>query len=139
MQEGFVNFNAGTLGDSMVEGRVTPGVVVGKNSDVGAGSSIMGTLSGGGKTINAIGERSLLGANAGIGISLGDDCIVEAGLYLTAGTKVKTPDGQIVSAKELSGMNGLLFRRNSQSGSVEALTTDSSTWGGLNSSLHSND
>ena len=139
MHEGFVNFNAGTLGDSMVEGRVTPGVVVGKNSDVGAGSSIMGTLSGGGKTINAIGERSLLGANAGIGISLGDDCIVEAGLYLTAGTKVKTPDGQIVSAKELSGMNGLLFRRNSQSGSVEALTTDSSTWGGLNSSLHSND
>lgn len=139
MHEGFVNFNAGTLGNSMVEGRVTPGVVVGKNSDVGAGASIMGTLSGGGKTINAIGERSLLGANAGIGISLGDDCIVEAGLYVTAGTKVKTPDGEVVAARQLSGMNGLLFRRNSQTGSVEAIVTDSSKWGGLNASLHSND
>lgn len=139
MHEGFVNFNAGTLGNSMVEGRVTPGVVVGENSDVGAGSSIMGTLSGGGKTINKIGERSLLGANAGIGISLGDDCIVEAGLYVTAGTKVKTPDGEVVSARQLSGMNGLLFRRNSQTGVVEAIVADSSSWGGLNSSLHSND
>lgn len=139
MHEGFVNFNAGTLGNSMVEGRVTPGVIVGKNSDVGAGASIMGTLSGGGKTINAIGERSLLGANAGIGISLGDDCIVEAGLYVTAGTKVKTPDGQVVAARQLSGMNGLLFRRNSQSGCVEAIVADSSKWGGLNASLHSND
>lgn len=139
MHEGFVNFNAGTLGNSMVEGRVTPGVIVGKDSDVGAGASIMGTLSGGGKTTNAIGEKSLLGANAGIGISLGDDCIVEAGLYVTAGTKVKTPDGEIVSARQLSGMNGLLFRRNSVSGQVEALTTDSSKWGGLNASLHSND
>lgn len=139
MHEGFVNFNAGTLGNSMVEGRVTPGVIVGENSDVGAGASIMGTLSGGGKTTNAIGENSLLGANAGIGISLGDDCIVEAGLYVTAGTKVKTPDGDIVAARQLSGMNGLLFRRNSQTGSVEAIVADSSKWGGLNASLHSND
>lgn len=138
MHEGFVNFNAGTLGESMVEGRVTPGVIVGKNSDVGAGSSIMGTLSGGGKTTNSIGERSLLGANAGIGISLGDDCIVEAGLYVTAGTKVSLPDGKIVAARELSGRSGLLLRRNSQTGKVEALPTDSSVWGGLNTSLHSN-
>lgn len=139
MHEGFVNFNAGTLGESMVEGRVTPGVTVGKNSDVGAGSSIMGTLSGGGKSRNSIGERSLLGANAGIGISLGDECIVEAGLYVTAGTKVKMPDGTVVSARQLSGQSGLLFRRNSQTGAVEVLPTDSSRWGGLNTSLHSND
>ncbi|MCX4160683.1 MULTISPECIES: DapH/DapD/GlmU-related protein [Paraburkholderia] len=139
MHEGFVNFNAGTLGESMVEGRVTPGVTVGKNSDVGAGSSIMGTLSGGGKTKNAIGERSLLGANAGIGISLGDECIVEAGLYVTAGTKVKMPDGSVVAARTLSGRSGLLFRRNSQTGAVEVLATDSSRWGGLNTALHSND
>ena len=139
MHEGFVNFNAGTLGDSMVEGRVTPGVIVGKNSDVGAGSSIMGTLSGGGKQINAIGERSLLGANAGIGISLGDDCIVEAGLYVTAGTKVTTPDGDIVAARQLSNHSGLLFRRNSQTGAVEALPKGDIEWGGLNSALHSND
>ncbi|MFL9884071.1 DapH/DapD/GlmU-related protein [Paraburkholderia agricolaris] len=139
MHEGFVNFNAGTLGESMVEGRVTPGVTVGKNSDVGAGSSIMGTLSGGGKSKNVIGERSLLGANAGIGISLGDECIVEAGLYVTAGTKVKMPDGTVVSARQLSGQSGLLFRRNSQTGAVEVLPTDSSRWGGLNTSLHSND
>jgi len=137
MHEGFVNFNAGTLGESMIEGRVTPGVTVGKNSDVGAGASIMGTLSGGGKTKNAIGERSLLGANAGIGISLGDECIVEAGLYVTAGTKVKMPDGRIVAAKQLSGQSGLLFRRNSQTGSVEVLITDSARWGGLNTTLHS--
>lgn len=139
MHEGFVNFNAGTLGESMVEGRVTPGVVVGINSDVGAGSSIMGTLSGGGKTVNAIGERSLLGANAGIGISLGDDCIVEAGLYVTAGTKVKLPDGNVVSARDLSGQNGLLFRRNSQTGVVEAMPAGKTEWGGLNANLHSND
>lgn len=139
MHEGFVNFNAGTIGHSMVEGRITPGVTVGNNSDVGAGSSIMGTLSGGGKQVNSIGERSLLGANAGIGISLGDDCIVEAGLYVTAGTKVKTPDDKIVSARELSGMSNLLFRRNSQTGQVEALATDSKIWGGLNTDLHSND
>ncbi|NRA17522.1 MAG: tetrahydrodipicolinate succinyltransferase [Oceanospirillaceae bacterium] len=139
MHEGFVNFNAGTMGDCMVEGRVTPGVIVGKNSDVGAGSSIMGTLSGGGKQVNSIGQRSLLGANAGIGISLGDECIVEAGLYLTAGTKVKTPDGEIVAARALSGRSGLLFRRNSISGTVEVLPTDSSVWGGLNNALHNND
>ncbi|MBL4794911.1 MAG: tetrahydrodipicolinate N-succinyltransferase N-terminal domain-containing protein [Pseudomonadales bacterium] len=139
MHEGFVNFNAGTLGNSMVEGRVTPGVIVGKDSDIGAGASIMGTLSGGGKEVVAIAERCLLGANAGTGISLGDDCIVEAGLYLTAGTKVKTPDGEVVAARKLSGEPGLLYRRNSQSGAVEAIPTDSSKWGGLNSSLHSND
>lgn len=139
MHEGFVNFNAGTLGESMIEGRVTPGVTVGKNSDVGAGSSIMGTLSGGGKTINSMGERSLLGANAGIGISLGDDCIVEAGLYVTGGTKVKMQDGRVVAARDLSGSSGLLFRRNSQTGSVEVLSTDSSVWGGLNGNLHSNE
>lgn len=139
MHEGFVNFNAGTLGESMVEGRVTPGVIVGRNSDIGAGASIMGTLSGGGKTKNAIGERSLLGANAGIGISLGDDCIVEAGLYVTAGTKVKLPDGSVVAARALSGRSGLLFRRNSQSGAVEVLETNSARWGGLNTTLHAND
>jgi 2,3,4,5-tetrahydropyridine-2-carboxylate N-succinyltransferase len=139
MHEGFVNFNAGSLGECMIEGRVTPGVVVGRKSDVGAGSSIMGTLSGGGKQVNAIGERSLLGANAGIGISLGDDSIVEAGLYVTAGTKVKLPDGSVVSARTLSGKPGLLFRRNSQSGCVEVLPTDSSRWGGINTALHSND
>ncbi|WP_175817241.1 DapH/DapD/GlmU-related protein [Burkholderia diffusa] len=139
MHEGFVNFNAGTLGESMVEGRVTPGVTVGKNSDIGAGASIMGTLSGGGRSKNAIGERSLLGANAGIGISLGDECVVEAGLYVTAGTKVKMPDGSVVAARKLSGQSRLLFRRNSQTGAVEVLSADSSSWGGLNVSLHTND
>jgi len=138
MHEGFVNFNAGTLGESMIEGRVTPGVIVGKHSDVGAGSSIMGTLSGGGKQVNSIGERSLLGANAGIGISLGDECIVEAGLYVTAGTKVLLPDGEVVKAKVLSGSNGLLFRRNSLSGAVEAVATNSKLWGGINQHLHAN-
>jgi len=137
MHEGFVNFNAGTLGESMVEGRITPGVTVGQRSDVGAGSSIMGTLSGGGKTTNSIGERSLLGANAGIGISLGDDCIVEAGLYVTAGTKVLLPDGQVVPARQLSGQSGLLLRRNSQTGKVEGLPVGNTVWGGLNASLHS--
>lgn len=139
MHEGFVNFNAGSLGDCMIEGRVTPGVIVGKNSDVGAGSSIMGTLSGGGKQVNSIGERSLLGANAGIGISLGDECIVEAGLYVTAGTKVILPDGEKVAARELSGQSGLLFRRNSLTGAVEAIPTNSKVWGGLNNHLHAND
>lgn len=136
MHEGFVNFNAGTLGASMVEGRVTPGVVIGKNSDVGAGASIMGTLSGGGKQVNSVGENSLIGANAGIGMSLGDNCIVEAGLYVTAGTKVLMPDGSVVAARDLSGQSGLLYRRNSQSGAVEALPTDASRWGGLNADLH---
>ncbi|MEU7854866.1 2,3,4,5-tetrahydropyridine-2,6-dicarboxylate N-succinyltransferase [Nonomuraea sp. NPDC049141] len=137
MHEGFVNFNAGTLGASMVEGRVSAGVLVGDGSDVGGGASIMGTLSGGGKEVISIGERCLLGANAGIGISLGDDCVVEAGLYITAGTKVALPDGRIVKAKSLSGTNGLLFRRNSQTGAVEAAPRA----GGpveLNAALHAN-
>lgn len=135
MHEGFVNFNAGTLGKSMVEGRISAGVIVGDGSDIGGGASIMGTLSGGAKEIIAVGERTLLGANSGIGISLGNDCVVEAGLYLTAGTKVSLPDGTSVSARELSGANGLLFRRNSRTGAVEALPRKGS-WGGLNSVLH---
>jgi 2,3,4,5-tetrahydropyridine-2-carboxylate N-succinyltransferase len=136
MHEGFVNFNAGTLGPAMVEGRVTPGVTVGAQSDIGAGSSIMGTLSGGGKRVNSVGEHSLLGANAGIGISLGDRCIVEAGLYVTAGTKVLLTDGSVVPARSLSGIDDLLFRRNSQSGVVEAVPSSTSNWGGLNTDLH---
>ena len=136
MHEGFVNFNAGTLGPAMIEGRVTPGVTVGANSDIGAGSSIQGTLSGGGKQVNAVGENSLLGANAGIGISLGDRCIVEAGLYVTAGTKVLTADGAVVQARALSGQSDLMFRRNSQSGVVEAVPSSTSNWGGLNADLH---
>ncbi len=139
MHEGFVNFNAGTLGESMVEGRISAGVLVGKNSDIGGGASIMGTLSGGGKQVISIGEKSLLGANAGLGISLGDECIVESGLYLTAGTKVKTPEGEIVSARDLSGRSGLLYRRHSQTGAVEAIATNASLWGGLNDDLHNND
>ncbi|HYH91400.1 MAG TPA: 2,3,4,5-tetrahydropyridine-2,6-dicarboxylate N-succinyltransferase [Solirubrobacteraceae bacterium] len=138
MHEGFVNFNAGTLGASMVEGRISAGVVVGDGSDIGGGSSIMGTLSGGGTAVISIGERCLLGANAGIGISLGDDCIVEAGLYVTGGTRVTLPDGEVVKALELSGADGLLFRRNSQSGAVEALPR-SGSWAGLNAALHAND
>lgn len=139
MHEGFVNFNAGTLGESMVEGRISQGVVVGLKSDIGAGASIMGTLSGGGKQKISIGQRSLLGANAGIGISLGDECIVEAGLYVTAGTKVQLPDGQVVAARELSGQSWLLFRRNSQTGTVEAIPTNAKKWGGLNINLHTNE
>jgi len=138
MHEGFVNFNAGTLGSCMVEGRISAGVVVGDHSDVGGGSSIMGTLSGGGTQTISVGERCLLGANAGIGISLGDDCTVEAGLYLTAGTRVTLPDGQVAKAVELSGKSGLLFRRNSQTGAVQALA-HKVVWGGLNTALHSND
>ncbi|HXV92131.1 MAG TPA: 2,3,4,5-tetrahydropyridine-2,6-dicarboxylate N-succinyltransferase, partial [Pseudonocardia sp.] len=121
MHEGFVNFNAGTLGASMVEGRISAGVVVGDGSDLGGSASVMGTLSGGGKEVIAIGRRCLVGANAGIGISLGDDCVVEAGLYVTAGTKVALPDGTTASARSLSGRDGLLFRRNSLTGAVEAL------------------
>jgi 2,3,4,5-tetrahydropyridine-2-carboxylate N-succinyltransferase len=120
MHEGFVNFNSGTLGSSMVEGRITQGVVVGDGSDIGAGASIMGTLSGGGTVRVSIGERCLLGANAGIGIALGDDCVVEAGLYVTAGTKVLMSSGEVVQARTISGRSGLLFIRNSQSGVVEA-------------------
>ncbi|HEX4701701.1 MAG TPA: 2,3,4,5-tetrahydropyridine-2,6-dicarboxylate N-succinyltransferase [Pseudonocardiaceae bacterium] len=137
MHEGFVNFNAGTLGASMVEGRITAGVVVGDGSDVGGGSSIMGTLSGGGKEVISVGERCLIGANAGIGISLGDDCIVEAGLYVTAGTKVALPDGRTVKARDLSGSAGLLFRRNSTTGAVEVVARDGITVA-LNTALHVN-
>ena len=137
MHEGFVNFNAGTLGKSMVEGRISAGVVVGDGSDIGGGASIMGTLSGGGQTVISIGERTLLGANAGIGISLGDDCVVESGVYVTAGSKIALPDGSVVKGAELSGANNLLFRRNSQSGALEALPK-TGTWGGLNSVLHAN-
>jgi len=137
MHEGFVNFNAGTLGKSMVEGRISAGVVVGDGSDIGGGASIMGTLSGGGKEVISIGERTLLGANSGIGISLGDDCVVEAGVYITAGSKISLPDGSIVKAKELSCANNLLFRRNSQSGALEAVAK-SGKWAGLNSALHNN-
>lgn len=139
MHEGFVNFNAGTLGESMVEGRISAGVLVGANSDVGGGASTMGTLSGGGKQVISIGERCLLGAESGLGIPLGDECIIEAGLYLTAGTKVKTPEGELVSARDLAGKSGLLYRRNSVTGAVEAITINSDLWGGLNDELHSND
>ena len=137
MHEGSVNFNAGTLGKSMVEGRISAGVVVGDGSDIGGGASIMGTLSGGGKEVISIGERTLLGANSGIGISLGNDCVVEAGIYVTAGSKITLPDGKIVKAKELSGAKNLLFRRNSQTGSLEVLPKTGS-WSGLNSTLHKN-
>jgi 2,3,4,5-tetrahydropyridine-2-carboxylate N-succinyltransferase len=137
MHEGFCNFNAGTLGASMVEGRISAGVVVGDGSDIGGGASIMGTLSGGGKEVVSIGERCLLGANSGIGISLGDECIVEAGLYVTGGTLVKLPDGNTVKGRELSGASGLLFRRNSITGAVEAVQR-SGSWGGLNAALHKN-
>jgi 2,3,4,5-tetrahydropyridine-2-carboxylate N-succinyltransferase len=137
MHEGFVNFNAGTLGASMVEGRISAGVIVGNGSDIGGGASIMGTLSGGGKEVITIGENCLVGANAGVGISLGDSCVVEAGCYITGGSKITLPDGEIVKAKELSGASGLLFRRNSVSGALEAVSRDSS-WGGLNDALHKN-
>jgi 2,3,4,5-tetrahydropyridine-2,6-dicarboxylate N-succinyltransferase len=137
MHEGFVNFNAGTLGASMVEGRISAGVVVGRDSDVGGGASIMGTLSGGGSEVISIGERCLLGANAGIGIALGDDCIVEAGLYVTAGTRVTLPGGEVVKARTLSGENGLLFIRNSVTGAVE-LRRRQRSGVELNAELHAN-
>jgi 2,3,4,5-tetrahydropyridine-2,6-dicarboxylate N-succinyltransferase len=137
MHEGFVNYNAGTLGTSMVEGRISAGVVVGRDSDVGGGASIMGTLSGGGRQVISIGERCLLGANAGIGIALGDDCVVEAGLYVTAGTKVTLPGGQVVKALELSGQNALLFIRNSLTGAIEVRRRQGKGVE-LNAALHSN-
>ena len=137
MHEGFVNFNAGTLGTSMVEGRISSGVVVGDGTDVGGGASIMGTLSGGGKEVISIGEKCLLGANSGLGISLGDNCVIEAGTYITAAAKVKLPDGEIVKAGSLSGASNLLFRRNSLTGGLEAVLR-TGTWGGLNSVLHAN-
>ena len=137
MHEGFCNFNAGTLGASMVEGRISAGVIVGNGSDIGGGASIMGTLSGGGKEMITVGERCLLGANSGLGISLGDDSIIEAGLYITAGTLVRLPDATTVKARELSGVSNMLFRRNSTTGTVEAVTRTGS-WGGLNAALHRN-
>lgn len=137
MHEGFVNFNAGTLGTSMVEGRISAGVVVGKDSDVGGGASIMGTLSGGGTQVISIGERCLLGANSGIGIALGDDCVVEAGLYVTAGTKVTMPDGSVVKAVELSGHSALLFLRNSVTGAIEVRGRQGKAVE-LNAALHAN-
>jgi 2,3,4,5-tetrahydropyridine-2-carboxylate N-succinyltransferase len=135
MHEGFCNFNAGTLGVSMVEGRISAGVVVGDGSDVGGGASIQGTLSGGGTEVISIGERCLLGANSGIGISLGDDCVVEAGLYITAATPVMTPDG-VNKARVLSGIDGVLFIRDGQSGQVIARPR-TKAWGELNAELHS--
>lgn len=138
MHEGFVNYNAGTLGTSMIEGRVSAGIVVGDGSDIGGGASIMGTLSGGGKEVISIGERCLLGANAGIGISLGDDCVVAAGTYVTAGTKVTLPDGSVVKARELSGQSGWLFLHNSVNGRVEA-TQRKGEGIALNAALHAND
>jgi 2,3,4,5-tetrahydropyridine-2-carboxylate N-succinyltransferase len=141
MHEGFVNYNAGTLGTSMVEGRIVAGVVVGDGTDVGGGASIIGTLSGGGKHVVSIGERCLLGANSGIGISLGDDCVVEAGLYVTAGTKVTVLDGeldgQVVKARTLSGASNMLLRRNSTTGRVEVVARPGRTVE-LNAALHSN-
>ena len=139
MHEGFVNYNAGTLGTSMVEGRISAGVVVGDGSDVGGGASIMGTLSGGGTAVISVGERCLIGANAGIGISLGDDCVVEAGCYVTAGTKVTVrggdSDGQVVKARDLSGRDHLLLWRNSVTGAIE-VTAREGSWGALNDALH---
>ena len=137
MHEGFVNFNAGTLGTSMVEGRISAGVVVGDGTDVGGGASIMGTLSGGGKEVISVGEKCLLGANSGLGISLGNNCVIEAGTYITAAAKVKLPDGEVVKAGTLSGANDLLFRRNSLSGGLEVVMR-TGTWGGLNYVLHAN-
>ena len=137
MHEGFVNFNAGTLGTSMVEGRISAGVVVGDGTDVGGGASIMGTLSGGGKEVISIGEKCLLGANSGLGISLGNNCVIEAGTYITAAAKVRLPDGEIVKAGTLSGASNLLFRRNSLDGCLEVVLR-TGTWGGLNSILHAN-
>lgn len=138
MHEGFVNFNAGTLGTSMVEGRISAGVVVDDGSDIGGGASIMGTLSGGGKEVVSIGKGCLIGANAGVGLSLGANCVVEAGLYVTAGSKVTMPDGSVAKASAVSGADDLLFRRNSQSGAIEVVMR-TGTWGGLNTALHATD
>ncbi len=138
MHEGFCNFNAGTLGASMVEGRISAGVIVGDGSDVGGGASIMGTLSGGGTAQITVGQRCLLGANSGIGISLGDDCVVEAGLYVTASTPVLTPDGEVVKAAALSGRSGLMFLRDGRTGQV-ICRQRTGAWGALNETLHAND
>jgi 2,3,4,5-tetrahydropyridine-2-carboxylate N-succinyltransferase len=137
MHAGFVNFNAGTLGTSMVEGRISAGVVIGDGTDIGGNASIMGTLSGGGSEVIRVGERCLLGANSGIGISLGDDCVVEAGCYVTAGAKIRLPDGRVVKARELSGSSGLLFWRNSQTGALE-VSPRTGRGVELNAALHAN-
>ncbi|HET7310841.1 MAG TPA: 2,3,4,5-tetrahydropyridine-2,6-dicarboxylate N-succinyltransferase [Mycobacteriales bacterium] len=137
MHEGFVNYNAGTLGASMVEGRISAGVVVGNGTDVGGGAAVMGTLSGGGQIVISLGERCLLGSNSGIGIPLGDDCVVEAGCYVTAGSKVTLPDGSVVAARELSGVSNMMFWRNSISGALEARPR-TGKWTGLNEALHAN-
>ena len=137
MHEGFVNFNAGTLGTSMVEGRISQGVVVGDGSDIGGGASIQGTLSGGGTTVVSLGERCLLGANSGLGIPLGNDCVVAAGCYVTAGSKVTLPDGNVVRARELAGVDNMMFWTNSVTGVLEARPR-SGSWGGLNEALHAN-
>jgi 2,3,4,5-tetrahydropyridine-2-carboxylate N-succinyltransferase len=135
MHEGFVNFNAGTLGTSMVEGRISAGVVVGDGTDIGGGASIQGTLSGGGQIVVSLGERCLLGANSGIGIPLGDDCVVAAGCYVTAGSKVTLPDGEVIAARELAGIKGMQFWTNTVTGALEAKPRKGS-WGGLNAALH---
>lgn len=138
MHEGFVNFNAGTLGPAMVEGRISSGVVVGANSDLGGSSSTMGMLSGGGTKRVSIGQNCLLGANSGIGISLGDNCTVEAGLYVTAGSRVTLPDGSVVRGRELSGRSGMLLLRNSETGAIEMRVIDPNQWVGINEALHDN-
>ena len=138
MHEGFCNFNAGTLGPSMIEGRISAGVVIGANSDIGGSASIMGTLSGGGKETITVGENCLLGANSGIGISLGDYCTVEAGCYVTAGSQITLPDGSVVKGKELSGRSGMLLIRNSSSGAIEMRVLDPDRWEGINEALHNN-
>jgi len=135
MHEGFCNYNAGTLGACMVEGRISQGIVVGAGSDIGGGASLMGTLSGGGKEKVSVGERCLVGANAGLGIALGDDCVVEAGCYVTAGSLIRLEDGRTVKARELSGQSGLLFWRNSRTGALEAIKRKK-VWGALNPQLH---
>ncbi len=138
MHEGFVNFNAGTLGPAMVEGRISAGVAVGANSDLGGSASTMGTLSGGGTEKVSIGENCLLGANSGIGISLGDHCTVEAGLYVTAGSRVTLPDGSVVRGRDISGRSGMLLIRNSETGAIELRVSDPDRWGGINEELHQN-
>jgi 2,3,4,5-tetrahydropyridine-2-carboxylate N-succinyltransferase len=138
MHEGFVNFNAGTLGTAMIEGRISAGVTIGNGSDLGGGASIMGTLSGGGTTVISVGENSLVGANAGIGISLGNDCVVAAGTYVTAGSKVRMPDGTVVKAAQLSGQDGILFLTNSETGALEARPRGDRSGSELNADLHAN-
>lgn len=138
MHEGFCNFNAGTVGPAMVEGRISQGVIVGAHSDIGGGSSTMGTLSGGGKELVSVGENCLIGAEGGIGIAIGDNCTVAAGVFITAGTPVTLPDGTVVKARELSGRPGLLYLQNGETGRIEVRESDPERWGGINDALHSN-